>query len=75
MTHCGHPFHFMTKTELRQSNNARKYQYVQEKFRDKIRDKIVRFFAKIYRFVEKSSRKTKEEKVSKKHDFKPFQSG
>lgn len=44
-------------------------------YREKFRDKIVRFFAKIYRFVEKSSRKTREEKVSKKHVFKPFQNG
>ena len=71
MTHYDHPFHFVTKIELKQSNNAREYQSVRVKFRDK----IVRFFVKIYRFAKKSSRKTRGEKVSKKHDFKPFPSG
>ena len=75
MTHYDHPFHFMTKIELKQSNNARKYQPVRVKFRDKIHDKIIRFFRKNYRFVKTIIRKTRGEKVSKKHGFKPFPSG
>ena len=63
---------FLKEKERMQERTARVYR---EKFRDKIHDKIVRFFAKIYRFVEKNSRKTRGEKVSKKHGFKPFPSG
>ena len=44
-------------------------------FRDKNHDKIIRFFRKNYRFVKTIIRKTRGEKVSKKHDFKPFPSG
>ena len=38
-------------------------------------DKIIRFFRKNYRFVKTIIRKTRGEKVSKKHGFKPFPSG
>ena len=62
----------MKKKERMQERTARVYR---EKFRDKIRDKIVRFFGKNYRFTEIILRKTREEKVSKKHGFKPFPSG
>ena len=58
----------MKEKERMQERTARAY-------REKFRDKIVRLFAKIYRFVEKNSRKTREEKVSKNHGFKPFPSG
>ena len=75
MTHYDHPFHFVTKIELRESNNAREYQPVRVKFYDKIRDKIVRFFGKNYRFTEIILNKAWEEKVSKKHGFKPFPNG
>ena len=62
----------LLERERMQERTARVYR---EKFRDKIHDKIVRFFAKIYRFAEKRSKKTRREKVSKKHGFKPFTSG
>ena len=62
----------LLERERMQERTTRVYR---EKFRDKIHDKIVRFFAKIYRFAEKRSRKTREEKASKKHGFKPFPSG
>ena len=39
------------------------------------RDKIVRFFGKNYRFTEIILNKAWEEKVSKKHGFKPFPNG
>ena len=71
MTHFVLRFHFVTRIKSRQSNKPRKHRCLCAKFRDN----FVRFFEKNYMFIEIILSKTQEEKVSKKHDFKPFPKG